>query len=41
MHFTSYEITDEKIKIFKKSSKEATFTFNNKTIRFVHKVQEL
>ena len=36
MHFTSYETTDENKKYLRNLPKEATFTFNNKTIRFVH-----
>ena len=36
MHFTSYETTDENKKYLRNLPKEAIFTFNNKTIRFVH-----
>ncbi len=36
MHFKSYETTDENKKYLRNLPKEATFTFNNKTIRFVH-----
>ena len=36
MHFTSQETTDENKKYLRNLPKEAIFTFNNKTIRFVH-----
>ena len=36
MHFTSEETIDENKKYLRNLPKEATMTFNNKTIRFVH-----
>lgn len=36
MHFTSEETTPENKAYLRNLPKEATFTFNNKTIRFVH-----
>ena len=36
MHFTGQETTDENKAYLRNLPKEATFTFNNKTIRFVH-----
>ncbi len=36
MHFTSQETTPENKAFLRNLPKEATFTFNNKTIRFVH-----
>ncbi len=36
MQFTSQETTEENKKYLRNLPKEATFTFNNKTIRFVH-----
>lgn len=36
MHFTGQETTDENKKYLRNLPKEATFIFNNKTIRFVH-----